>query len=105
MWERVELAREDADTTFFYSLLTLGEMLIKTLVAGLVAALDDVNRDRYAQLYRLTRADGMGEWVQVLNDILTGPASQQLNTSAHEEQRELMQRVGPGLWQYKAVEE
>lgn len=105
MWERVKLAREDSDTTLFYALLAMGEMLIKTISAGLVATVDDINRDRYTQLYHLVRATGIGDWTQVLNDVLTGPASQHLMIAALEDQRELTQRVGAGSWQYAAVNE
>src|SRR5260221_10123252 len=103
MWERVNNAREDSDTSLFLALLTLGELVTKITVAGLVAAVEDDEGHRYRQLYRLVRADGLGEWDQVLDDILTGPASQFLLSEASEEKRQLLQKMSSDTWQYKAV--
>lgn len=107
MWERVNIAREDSDTSLFLNLMYLGEMIIKCTVAGFVAAInDDRNRQRYRQLYRLVRTEGLGDWSEVLNEILVGPASALLSTEAKIEQRELTQRWGKdqSSWQYEAVE-
>ena len=61
MWLRVENAREDSDSAFFMELMYLGEMLTKTVVAAMVAAVEDSNnRHRYRLLHRLVRADGLG---------------------------------------------
>ncbi|MFI5109046.1 MAG: hypothetical protein ACHP78_09400 [Terriglobales bacterium] len=77
MWERIQVARQDSDTSLFDSLMLFGEMVLKAATAGMVAAvLDDKNRNRYRQLYKLVRADGIGEWNLALEDVLTGPASQ-----------------------------
>ncbi len=103
MWNRVDQGRQESDTTLFLDLLALGEMLVKVTVAGLVAALDDGNRDRYRHIYQLVRANGIGEWSQALDDILIGPASQHLLAPASEEKRQLTQRTGAGAWQYESV--
>lgn len=102
MLERVNLARDDSDTALFFDLMYLGELVLKTVVAGLVAAVDD-DRHRYRQLYRLVRADGLGEWSQSLDEVLTGPASQDLVPEARDAQRELNQNLPTGSWQYEAV--
>ncbi|MHC4202144.1 MAG: NB-ARC domain-containing protein, partial [Planctomycetota bacterium] len=105
MWRRVEVARQDGDTPLFLSLLYLGEMVTKLVVAGLVAAIrDDTDRNRYRQLHRLVRATGIGEWATVLDDILTGPSSQHLVEGARIEQKELTKRCGKGEWQYQACD-
>jgi hypothetical protein len=104
MIERVSVARQESDTAFFFSLLYFGEMLVKLTTAGLVAAiLDDRERHRYRQLYRLVRADGLGEWSVAIDDILTGPTAQFLTPAARVEQRELIQRSTLGTWQYESV--
>ena len=104
MWERVRIAGEDSDHSFFNHLLYLGEMVTKLVTAGLIAAIaDDRDRHRYRQLHRLVRADGLGEWSQVLDDVLTGPTSQHLISHARDEQRELTQRLAKGNWQYDAT--
>lgn len=104
MWERVEIARQDSETNYFNNLMYLGEMLVKVEAAGLVAAIhNDRTRQRYTQLYRLVRADGIGEWAAAIDEILTGPCSQHFHIEARVEQRELMDRVKVGLWQHDAV--
>jgi hypothetical protein len=104
MWERVEVAREDSDTSLFLHLLYLGEMLTKIVTAGLVASIvDDPDRHRYQQLHSLVRADGVGDWSRAINDILTGSAKPHLCSSAKIEQTELTQKCGTGTWQYEAV--
>lgn len=103
MWERVENERQDSDKALFDALLILGEMVVKTVVAGMVAAVDDRNRDQYRQIYRLVRANGIGDWYQSLDDILTGPAAQHVIVDAQTDTRELTQRCGEGTWQYAAV--
>jgi hypothetical protein len=104
MWERVEIARQDSDTTLFLTLLYFGEMIVKIVGASFVAAIeDDRERNRYRQAYNLVRADGIGEWVSVVDDILTGPASQHLIEQSREEQRELTGKNIAGTWQFEAV--
>ncbi len=105
MWERVSIARQDSDTTLFYDLLFTGEMLCKIIVSGLVAAVaDERERHRYRHIHRLVRADGLGDWAQVMEEILAGPTSQHLMTHARDEQREFTQKSGIGNWQYEAVQ-
>jgi hypothetical protein len=104
MLERVEASRGDSDTTFFNTLMYCGELLFKLTVCGMSAAVrDDKNRHRYHALYRLVRADGIGGWAQVLDEILTGPASQYLVNEARKEQKALTERLGAGTWQYETV--
>jgi tetratricopeptide (TPR) repeat protein len=104
MQERVVVAKEDSDTAYFHDLLYLGEMVTKIITAGLVSAiLPDRERHQYRQLHKLVRADGIGEWSAVIDDILTGPASQYLRISAREEQKELTQKCSAGTWQFEAV--
>jgi hypothetical protein len=106
MLERVDRAREDSDTTYFYDLLHFGEMVTKFCTAALVAAVnDDRDRSRYQFLHRLVRASGIGEWAQSMDEILTGPTSQILSASVIAERTELTVKVGPGSWQHSAVTE
>lgn len=106
MLERTRLAKEESDTAYFFDLLYTGEMLLKLLVAELVAGVeDDRDRHRYSAEYRLIRADGIGEWVDVLDELLTGPTSQHLVAASRESQRALSTAFGPasGTWQRDAV--
>ena len=64
---------------------------------------DDRDRHRYQQLHKLVRADSIGEWASVLDDVSTGPASQFLLESAREEQRELSSKHSSNSWVYESV--
>jgi hypothetical protein len=104
-WDRVSIAKQDSDTSYFYSLLFIGEMLTKIVVAGMVAAIkDDRERHRYRILHRLVRSDGLGDWVRALNDALTGPASSHLIDDARVEQADLTQKFKGNNWQFDAVQ-
>ena len=107
MQDQVAVAKSESDTALFYALMHFGELVLKTAVAGVVAAIDeDRMRHRYQKLYRLVRADGIGEWFEVVNDALTGPPSAHLLPEAREEQKELTQRFDKGAdaWQYEATD-
>jgi hypothetical protein len=104
MLERIERARDDSDTTFFLDLMYYGELITKLTTIGLVSAiLNDKERHRYRHVHKLIRADGIGEYVEVLDSTLIGPASQFLQKQARVEQRELTQRWKPGTWQHESV--
>jgi hypothetical protein len=105
MVDRLNVDKNDSEVAFFNDLLFLGEMMIKVVAAGLVAAVDDGREHyQYSQKYRLVRADGIGEWTQVIDEILTGLTSQFLIDSAREEQRELSGKSKNNSWQYNSVE-
>lgn len=101
MWERIERARGDSDMALFHDLLLFGELVLKATVAGLVASIDDeAHRHRYRQAHRLVRADGLGEWASVLEDLLTGPSANYLLPQAVPLARPLTQKLGHGNWQF-----
>lgn len=102
--ERAERAKSDSDYTYFFALLFAAEALVKTIVLGIVAAIaDDKERNRYRLEHQLVRADGLGDWGRVIEDALTGPASQFLLNEAREEQKELTIGCKVGDWQYDAI--
>ena len=95
--ERVSRDRSDSDVAFFFSLLLYGECLTKLVTLALVAAVqDDRDRSRYGALYQLVRADGIGVWVDVLDQVLLGPSSQSLHAAARDAQRQLTQKHNDG---------
>lgn len=103
MVERVELARQDSDTSLFFSLLLLGEMLVKTVAAVMVSLVrDDRERHRYSLLHTAVRANGLGDWSTILDDVLVGPCAQHLSPNAFAIQSELIQKCGKGTWQWEA---
>lgn len=104
MWYRVSIAREESDTSLFVNLLYFGEMILKLATAGLIANVsDDRQRHRYCLVYKLLRSDGIGDWVDAIDQTITGPTSQLLHESAREVQKELTQRCAEDSWQYKTV--
>jgi hypothetical protein len=104
MWDRIEIGRQASDTDLFMYLMYAGELLTKLVALGLIAAVSDENdRHRYRQVHRLVRADGLGDWVTSIDEVLVGPSAHHLAEAARDEQRELSQKVTPGTWQYDAA--
>lgn len=102
--QRAESAMSDSDFTYFFSLLLAGEALAKTVILGIIAAIaDDKDRNRYRLEHSLVRSDGLGDWGRVVEDALTGPASQYLLNDARTEQTELTKLCREGDWQYASV--
>ena len=102
--QRVAVDRSDSDTAPFTSLLLKGELIVKLTTAGLVAVLqDDVDRQKYNHLYQLVRADGIGDWAQVLDALLIGPSSQLLPSQARNAQIQLTKSESTDSWQHDAV--
>jgi hypothetical protein len=104
MNERVESSRNDSDTAYFMDLMLAAEQLTKLVTLGILACItDDSKRHRYSQEHRLLRADGVGEWSSVIDEILAGPSSQYFNPLANNFQQELNERLGNGTWQYESI--
>jgi len=75
--------------------MVFGEALLKTVTAGMIAAVDDdKDRHRYSLCHRLIRANGLGEWDDVLANVVSGPALQHLRPGALEAQQEFTARHG-----------
>jgi energy-coupling factor transporter ATP-binding protein EcfA2 len=102
--KRFELDKADSDVAAFFTLLYAGEVLTKLTVAGILAGVDD-DRDhhRYGHEYNLVRADGIGDWRENLDAILTGPTSQFIAEPFRVHQRALTQKFRPGDWQNESV--
>jgi hypothetical protein len=98
MWQqRICLAREESDATFFYDLMFLGECLVKFVTAGMLGAIvEERNRHRYRLEYGLVRAHGIGAWTKTLEDALVGPASQDILNEAQTDHRDLSLSVSWG---------
>ena len=105
MVDRIKKAKEESDTTYFYDLMLMGELVTKIIVSALVGGvIDDKNRNRYRQLHRLVRADGLGEWSTVLDEITSGVSSQYLQNSISQfEQKELQSKCKKDSWQFDSV--
>ena len=103
--DRVALDREEGDIAYFHVLALQLEYFTKLVTAGVLACIrnDPEERHRYTLQHRLVRADSLGEWVDVLNVALTGPAAQCFVPQAATVVRHLTERVGQGDWRYSAV--
>ena len=102
--KRTGSAKDDSDFTYFFSLLLAAEAVAKIAVIGIVASIgDDKNRNRYRLEHKLVRADGLGEWGRVLEDAVSGLASQFLLVDARVEQAELTKLCKAGDWQHDAT--
>jgi hypothetical protein len=107
MLDRLALAREESDAAYFFELMYLGEVLVKLFVIELLAGMiDDRERHRYALEYRLLRADGIGEWADMLDEAVSGTASQHLKDPVRDSQRAFTINCGPddASWQRAAVD-
>ena len=105
MHDRVVSDKEDGDVAYYHALCIQLEYLTKLATAGVVACLgDDADRQRYGLEHQLVRANSIGDWVNVLNATLTGPAAQLFYSSARTTIRDFTQRVSSGDWRYLAVE-
>ncbi len=99
-WERYRSDLTESDTAAFLALMYLGETIIKSVTCALLGALEnDQAGTRYQFAHRLVRADGIGEWVQVLGDLSKGPASNLLPVELTPTRTALAQRVESGQWQ------
>ena len=96
--------KDDSDFTYFFAFLLTAEAMLKTIVLGMLAAIDDdTQQNRYRLLYNLVRANGIGDWSKALTDALSGTSSQFLTTKAQVERNELTKACNPGEWQFEAV--
>lgn len=102
---RLEASREESDISFFYDLIGYAEMVVKLTTLFLVSNIEeDVDRTRYRYEYRLVRADGLGDYSQVINEIITSGAADYLVPDvAFTEKVELQSKWKDGSWQYKAL--
>ena len=104
MKERFESSKNDSDTAYFMDIMLAGEQLTKLVTLGILSCIaDDSKRHRYSQEHRLLRADGIGEWSSVIDEILAGPSSQYFNPLANHFQQELNERLGENSWQHKSI--
>lgn len=105
MFTRLDASKEESDTTYFFDLLYLGEMLTKIIVSSMISSVtEEADRNRYRLLHRIVRADGIGEWSSVLEETLTGVSAQFVQKDVRvNELTEMTQKTDSGTWQYDSV--
>lgn len=106
MQSRIEISKSDSDLGYFYDLLLYGEYLTKTIALYLVTSInEDSDRTQYRFEHKLVRANGIGDFSKAIEDIVIGPAAQQISSAIRDyELNELTKRAKKGDWQYKAQE-
>jgi hypothetical protein len=101
---KLDVAKEDSDFSYFFSLLVAGEAITKIVTLISVSALiSDKDRHQYRILHGIVRASGMGDWSKALDDLLVGTASQYLIPEFRDYQAELTKKTVDGEWQNLAV--
>lgn len=109
MHERVEVAKQDSDATYYLNLLYLGEMITKVVALTMVSCIDperDDNSLAYSTQYNLLRADGIGTWSAAIQQLTTAPVYRLLDDHAKSFHTSLTQRFGADseAWQRGAVD-
>lgn len=99
MQERCSFDAEDSDATYFRTLLLFSEMIIKLSCSFFVTAMEDSSdKHRYQIIYKLIRADGVGEWINIMENIITGPYQSYLVDTAKYLTKDFSQKCTYG-WQ------
>lgn len=104
MQSRIETSKADSDLGYFYDLLLYGEYLTKTIALYLVATInEDAERTQYRLEHSLIRANAVGDFSKAIEDIVMGPAAQQISSAIRDyELKELTKRATKDEWQYEA---
>ncbi len=106
VWERIIREKSDSEITHFNNLMYLGEVFTKFTCLFMIAGLNDSQKNyRYTQLYNLVRANGVGDYSSSLNELLTGPSSQEIKLDFSKFAKELNDKTLKGDWQNKAISE
>lgn len=101
---RVVLDKGEGDIAYFHALTLQLEYVTKIVTAGILACVrEDADRHRYTLEHRLVRANAIGDWADVLNSALIGPAAHFFDPSAQHIVRDLTERVSGSDWRFSAV--
>ena len=92
MQERVTRGKKVSNSTYFYELLYFGEMIVKINTLGMLAAINEDRDDyTYRALHKLVRTSGIGDWVQVFNGTVFGPAAAYIIDEAQAERKQFLE--------------
>lgn len=102
---RLKTTKADSDLVYFFDLISYGEQLTKLISLFLVSSItEDVDRSRYRHEYLLVRANGIGDFSKTIDEVLSGPSSDLIQSSIRDHEcKELTQRLTSG-WQFDAIE-
>ncbi|WP_416866046.1 MAG: NB-ARC domain-containing protein [Imperialibacter sp.] len=102
--ERVDVAKQGSDSDFFSNLLYSGEQITKLVGVTLISLLEVDPQDiKYSLIHKAVRANGIGEWADIIEQIINGPSSHLLSPKAAEIKKELSQKLSNPSWQFGAL--
>lgn len=103
--ERIELGKSDSNAAYFDALMYGCEFICKMTACLLVASItNDQDKSRYRFEYLLVRADGLGDWFDSIQKLLTGPSSTLMDAGVKGVHLELTSKATNGDWQFAACE-
>ncbi|MCC8360181.1 NB-ARC domain-containing protein [Salinimicrobium sediminilitoris] len=104
IWDRIELEKKDSQISYFNSLMYLGEVITKSTCLFMLSGLGESQKNyKYTQYYKLVRANGIGDWSSSLDELLTGPSSQEMKIEYNKYSKELNDKTSKDSWQNIAV--
>lgn len=104
VWNRIELEKQDSQISYFNSLMYLGEVVTKSTCLFMLSGLGESQKNyKYTQFYKLVRANGIGDWSSSLDELLTGPSSQEMKIEYNIYSKELNDKTSKDDWQNIAV--
>lgn len=104
VWDRIELEKQDSELSYFNSLMYLGEVVTKSTCLFMLSGLGESQKNyKYTQFYKLVRANGIGDWSGTLDELLTGPSSQEMKIEYNVYSKELNDKSSKDTWQNIAV--
>ena len=103
--ERIELGKADSNAAYFDALMYGCEFICKMTACLLVASItNDQDKSRYRFEYLLVRADGLGDWFDSIQKLLTGPSSTLMDVGVKGVHLELTSKAANGDWRFAACE-
>lgn len=104
MIDRALNYKNESDMDYFLNLMYLGEMLTKYTSVSIISGLiNDSNRTKYSHFCQIVRADGIGEWSRILDEILIGPSNHLVMLEMQAIVKELNISESKGNWVYECV--
>ncbi len=102
--KRLNLSKDESDSSYFIELLLKGEFLTKIIATVVVSSIiNDKERTKYKYEYRLVRGNGIGEWSNIVDEILINHHQKLIKDFAINEAKQLNQKTSSNEWQYEAV--
>ncbi len=108
MRDRVESAKRTNDDAYFRDLMILGEMIVKTAIAGMIASIDEgPERHQYRLKYFAVRESTPGGWASIMDEMRRGVSKGEFHTvipmASGNEFQQLTSKSQPGDWQHDSV--